>query len=1593
MGKDGLYRVSFQELQDAGFPVTDDPRRIQLFHRGKEQAIHVEGEDDGVLDPHDYIEFYGRRNDGALDSSLYADPSYQPHRYYNLYSDTTAYFLTIGIGNGKRMPLYSPPLEGAAPVQFHYAEKMLVLSDTYSAGREYGSNLLSMYDLGEGWTGAPILQGQQREYSIDGIADAASGNPLLEILLTGRGAMMHEVEIFAGPRLLTTVSFPGFESEQHTSPLSWSDITNGKLTVTVRVTGQNGPDRASVGYIRVVFPQRVTMNGQSERVFGLNADSGTKLLRIQDTPANVRLFDITDPSSPVRIATRFDQALEAVVSGDARQVLATNNPLNPTKVERVSFRKIEPSLHDYIIIAHPLLRRPASGYSDPVKAFAEYRSLPQGGGFDTLVVNVDQLYNQFNYGETSPRAIYQFMKFLAAERLPRFLFLIGKGLDVDYAYLRYPGSFNAYRDLVPTAGYPASDMLFTAGLGGNNNIPAVATGRLTANTPAEVASYLNKVKERDALPFNDLNRKKILHLSGGIEEHEPLFFRQILEGYATIAEDMYLGGKVQAIAKRSTDIKLVNIANEVNRGVGLITFFGHSAPTTFDFDIGLVSDPVMGYNNAGKYPFMLMNGCDAGSFFLTTDIPGENWIKTPAKGAIGFIAHSSYGLVQGLQAYSSTFYNVAFADSVFIKRGVGEVQREVARRVLSSYGVSPAYISQVQQMVLLGDPAIRVFGASKPDFSPVAEGISFRSFSEESITAFADSFQIAIPVRNYGIARAENIRINVRREYNAGQTIEYDEILSPVLFEDTVRITVRNQDRNGYGINRFVIFVDADDLVDEMDEGNNTVSIDYFIPLNSTRNLYPFNHAIVPRREVVLSFQLTDALSGSRDLLLEIDTTRSFNSQVKKEFRVNANVLARHPVVLEPWDSTVYFWRTRIAEPLETESQEWTVSSFAYIAEGPEGWAQLHFEQIANNSNIGLVSDPAVRLINFRETTSEVTFRIFASSAGKPLDSASIKINDVEFNLLYEGGACRNNTINLIAFDRRSTQPYPGLYFKWYEILWEYGGRRLLCGREPYVINSFTPGELVTGNGDDLIGYVDNVHLGDSVVIFNLGNAGFSLWPAEARTKLGEVGVSAAQLDVLADGDAVVIFGRKGSSPGTAEVYRASGGQQELQVDRTITGRFTSGVMSSGFIGPAKSWDRFIPKVGDVDDTDTYSFMIIGVKTDGAQDTLQRNVTSEEILDFVDPSIYPYLRVSFETGDDIDLTAVQLSQWMVLFEPFAEGMVVYLDDEVTRQVPEGETVRSKFGFINASDKTFPDSLVVRTELVNHTNGPLPSSFRLYPPAPGDTTQFVLTLPTVGNGGFNDLRVFVNPRIVPELTFDNNVIHLDNHLQVKIDDTAPVLSVTFDGRQLRDLEYVTANPSIEISLHDDNVFFLKTDTLGVRVFLAYPCAIDPCPLESIYFDRDDITWSPATVDSDFLVKFTPRGLEEGTYRLRVEAGDALGNSVQDPYEIRFQVDKQSSVRVTEMHPNPFSFDTKIDVVVAAASESNLQCHVEILATSGRLIRVLSTEEGSLHVGYNTIRWDGTQSDGSYAPAGVYIYRLTVAGGDKSSVHYGRVVLVR
>ena len=95
IARDGIYRVKLEQLINSGIPIsTIDPRNLQLFAKGEEQAIYIQGESDGSFDLNDFIEFYAENNDGWYDHNLFSDSAHVFNPYVSMFTDTSFYYLT-----------------------------------------------------------------------------------------------------------------------------------------------------------------------------------------------------------------------------------------------------------------------------------------------------------------------------------------------------------------------------------------------------------------------------------------------------------------------------------------------------------------------------------------------------------------------------------------------------------------------------------------------------------------------------------------------------------------------------------------------------------------------------------------------------------------------------------------------------------------------------------------------------------------------------------------------------------------------------------------------------------------------------------------------------------------------------------------------------------------------------------------------------------------------------------------------------------------------------------------------------------------------------------------------------------------------------------------------------------------------------------------------------------------------------------------------------------------------------------------------------------------------------------------------------------
>jgi hypothetical protein len=93
IASNGLYRIPQSVLASASLQNVP-AEQFQLFRNGQEVPIYTSVAS-GPLGTNDYIEFWGRMNDGAPDQVLYRSPTYQHTQKWSLETDTAVYFLTV----------------------------------------------------------------------------------------------------------------------------------------------------------------------------------------------------------------------------------------------------------------------------------------------------------------------------------------------------------------------------------------------------------------------------------------------------------------------------------------------------------------------------------------------------------------------------------------------------------------------------------------------------------------------------------------------------------------------------------------------------------------------------------------------------------------------------------------------------------------------------------------------------------------------------------------------------------------------------------------------------------------------------------------------------------------------------------------------------------------------------------------------------------------------------------------------------------------------------------------------------------------------------------------------------------------------------------------------------------------------------------------------------------------------------------------------------------------------------------------------------------------------------------------------------------
>ena len=728
----GMYSITASELAAAGADVTAImPRTLQLTYKGKQVPIFVRGENDDKFDPTDEIIFYGERHHGE---NSYIDPL----------TDENVYWLSWNAGPGSRMGKKEVLADTSNPQEHkffltrahfeknrdfrRFRDANLTEDQRYqefSAGIQTRSFALTELPPlpDDSWFWAQLSAPAEKPFNFTllGLADTARP-ATIRVSLHGRSNTGHDCDIWLnGKKRLEEAQWRGeTEYQLQDQELPQSFLANGNNVL--RIMNPESPeeliDIILLNWIQVdywrnfhansdLLPFAITPFPDETGAINPNFKVILKNFSIPDIEIYgidgtryVGLSPLADEEEgflgTYRVIFRSTQIRPKDVNDPTIQYIAlTRNQFRKPKISADTpsdLRNIN-NKADYIIITH-------SDFIPDVQPLATLRSQQN---MDTKVVDVQDIYDEFNHGILNPNAIREFLKYAYHNwqpPAPTYVLLVGDTNTKENIHF-----VPTTQVQIPGYGSSASDHQFVT-FRGEDGFPDMLIGRMPANNRVDARIFVERtIRHETSSPVGPWHKRVLMLAGADFRFHAQV--DRLISGYQLI--NKYETQRIYASYIYEQDLSVnENVSTPIgrrvidgfNNGASLINYIGHggggiwSDSRMLDFE-----DPEQNLTNISQLPLVISMTCYTGAFDGSTNSLAEELLRSENGGAIAVIGATSIGLLDG-----DFYLNLEILD--VISKGhtqnIGAIFAQAKTQFLIN---SPAYPDLAEVFTLLGDPA------------------------------------------------------------------------------------------------------------------------------------------------------------------------------------------------------------------------------------------------------------------------------------------------------------------------------------------------------------------------------------------------------------------------------------------------------------------------------------------------------------------------------------------------------------------------------------------------------------------------------------------------------------------------------------------------------------------------------------------------------------------------------------------------------------------------------------------------------------------------------------------------------------------------
>jgi hypothetical protein len=657
----GLHRISFADL--FGLSRTPIPLwGLRLTHQGLPVAFHVDRPSFG---PGSSLYFLA--DSASLDS--------YPDAVYELTRQTGGLRMTVGsaAAYGASTPLYLQKLD-------------LEQNKTYQSG---------LLDAPSLWLWDVLVSPVTKTYpfSVDQLA-STSLSPHLTVWLQGASDFDvtpdHHLRVSVNGIPLGEASWDGKKPQTIEADLTAGVLLEGKNELEIENVGDTPAaysmvllDRFSLTYPRLT----AAVNGVLEGRF---SESGT--VEVSGLGADSVLLDTTGTAPRwLTGASRGEDGLRFHAEADHTYRAVSSSALLRPEVRRplASDLKILRNRADYLLV----------GPRDFLATAQPLLDLRQSQGLEAKAVAIEDVYNEFGFGEASPSALKAFLAFAYhhwQKPSPRYVLLLGDGTYDPKDYLK-TGVLNRVPPVMVKTSYlwTASDPFYAA-VNGDDSLPDFALGRLPAETQDEARIMIDKIVAFES-QGRDFSGSVVLvadngDIAGDFEADSDDVASSVLPGRRV--EKIYL--RDLGAGTRPT------IQTAFDSGPAMVSYIGHGGIAVWASENIWNNLDVATLSAQSQQPLLFTMNCLNGYFhFPNLNSLAEQFLKAEGKGAVAAFAPSGLSVDAPAHAYHKLVLQQ-------ITSGQHARLGDAVLAAQNAYAAAGDFPELLSIYHLFGDPALKI---------------------------------------------------------------------------------------------------------------------------------------------------------------------------------------------------------------------------------------------------------------------------------------------------------------------------------------------------------------------------------------------------------------------------------------------------------------------------------------------------------------------------------------------------------------------------------------------------------------------------------------------------------------------------------------------------------------------------------------------------------------------------------------------------------------------------------------------------------------------------------------------------------------------